>query len=35
LTLTGFVRFGLRNLPMMIKANSNERRNGSRKRMIE
>lgn len=35
LTLTGFVRFGLRNFPMMIKANSNERRNGSRERMIE
>ena len=35
MTLTGFVRFGLRNFPMMIKANSNERRNGSRKRMIE
>lgn len=35
MTLTGVVRFGLRNFPMMIKANSYKRRNGSRKRMIE
>lgn len=35
MTLMGFVRFGLRNFPMMIKANSYKRRNGSRKRMIE
>ena len=35
MTLTGFVRFGLWNFSRWIKANSNERRNGSRKRMIE
>ena len=35
MTLTGFVRFRLRNFSRWIKANSNERRNGSRKRMIE